>query len=173
MPFQIHDTVPIYHYTTGDRFAAIINTGEIRQARGGVEPPEIPAVWLSTASEWEASASKAVIVNGKRRTMTLDEMIRSCDCLVRIRIDPSKVEIIPPADAPSALQIPHWTFARLITSGLAMGADPSDWRASIRAIPVSAFISAEFAFETHPIHWLYGRVLTRPTASGLAVLVQT
>jgi hypothetical protein len=100
-------------------------------------------------------------------------MVRWCDCLVRIRIDPSKVEIIPPADLPCALQIPHWMFARLIASGLAMGANPSDWRASIQAIPVSAFIGAEFAFETHPIHWLHGRVLTRSTASGLAVLVQT
>ena len=163
---------PIYHYTTGDRFAAIVQAGEIRVSRGGVEPPEIPAVWLSTADTWEASASKGVITNGRRRVATLDEMIRWCGCLVRIRIDPALVDLIPAAGLPAALSIPAWSFVRLVASGLAMGANPSDWRATLAPIPISAFAGVEFAVETQPVHWHPGRVMTRETAVGQAVLVQ-
>ena len=163
---------PIYHYTTGDRFAAIVQAGEIRVSRGGVEPPEIPAIWLSTADTWEASASKGVITNGRRRVATLDEMIRWCGCLVRIRIDPAFVDLIPAAGLPAALSIPAWSFVRLVASGLDMGANPSDWWASVTPIPITAFAGVEFAVEAQPVRWHPGRVMTRETAVGQAVLVQ-
>jgi len=87
---------PIYHYTTGDSFLRIIASRAILPAIAYVEPPEIPAVWLSSAPVWEPSATKGVIEDGVRRQATLAELIGLCGCLVRIEIDPNAVRMLEP-----------------------------------------------------------------------------
>jgi len=40
---------PIYHYTTADRLAMILEAGEITPSAKGVNFPTIPAVWADSA----------------------------------------------------------------------------------------------------------------------------
>lgn len=149
---------PLYHYTTGDRFLRIIASREIQPATAHVEPPEIPAVWLSSAPVWELSATKGIIeegINGKtRRQASLAELIVLCGCLVRIEIDPAAVCCLEPGAFRDALCIPPDVHERLITGGLEMGADPTQWRAVAGSIPLTAFRRIEFSTEANPPKWI-------------------
>ena len=145
---------PIYHYTTGDRFLRIVASQAILPATAHVTPPEIPAVWLSTAPVWEPSATKGVIEDGVRRQASLAELIGLCGCLVRIEIDPVRVLLLGPSDFREALRIPEDVHKRLIAAGLEMGADASDWRAVAGPVPLTAFRRIEFTVETEPLHWI-------------------
>jgi hypothetical protein len=145
--------IPVYHYTTGDRFLRIIASQAILPATAHVNPPEIPAVWLSSAPVWELSATKGVIEDGVRRQASLAELIVLCGCLVRIEIDPSVVSWLGPAEFREALCIPDDVHDRLITAGLEMGANPADWSAVVGPIPLTAFRRIEFSVETN-LHWI-------------------
>jgi hypothetical protein len=145
---------PLYHYTTGDRFLRIIASRAILPATAHVTPPEIPAVWLSSAPVWEPSATKGVIEDGIRRQASLAELIGLCACLVRIEIDPAAVRLIEPGTFRDALRIPPDVHERLIAAGLEMGANPADWSAVAEPIPLTAFRRIEFTVETDPLHWI-------------------
>jgi hypothetical protein len=145
---------PIYHYTTGDRLLRIIASRAILPATAHVAPPEIPAVWLSSAPVWEPSATKGVIEDGVRRQASLAELIVLCGCLVRIEIDPNAVCLIEPGTFRDALRIPPNVHDRLIAAGLEMGANPSDWRANAGDIPHTAFRRIEFSVEPDPPQWI-------------------
>jgi hypothetical protein len=145
---------PIYHYTTGDRFLRIIADRAILPATAHVAPPEIPAVWLSSAPVWEPSATKGVIENGVRRQASLAELVGLCGCLVRIEINPARVCLLGPSDFPDALNIPPDIHQRLLAAGIAMGANPADWRAVAGPVPLTTFRQIEFAVETNPPKWI-------------------
>lgn len=155
---------PVYHYTTGDRLLGILAAGEIRPATAHVAPPEIPAVWLSTAGVWEPSATKGVIENGVRRQASLPELVLICGCLARFEVDPAKVDLIPSTQLQSTLRIPDSVFRRLLAAGREMGADPGGWRAVASAIPLSACNRIEIAFETRPVRWVEARPCGVPVA---------
>ena len=146
--------IPIYHYTTGDRFLRIIASRAILPSTAHVEPPEIPAVWLSSAPVWEPSATKGVIEDGIRRQASLAELISLCGCLVRIAIDPTSARLICPSAFRDALRIPEHVHTRLIAAGLEMGADPADWSAVAEPIPLTAIRRIEFSVEANPPKWI-------------------
>jgi hypothetical protein len=147
-------TKPVYHYTTGDRFLRIIASRAILPATAHVAPPEIPAVWLSSAPVWEPSATKGVIENGIRRQASLAELIGVCGCLVRIEIDPAAVRLLEPNTFQKSLHIPDAVHDRLIAAGLEMGADPANWSAVAGPVPFTAFRSVEFSVEANPPKWI-------------------
>ena len=145
---------PLYHYTTGDRFLRIVAARAILPATAHVEPPEIPAVWLSSAPVWEPSATKGVIEDGVRRQASLAELIDLCGCLVRIEIDPAAVRMLEPGKFREALRIPAVVHDRLLAAGLEMGADPANWQAVAGPVPLSAFRRIEFSVEADPPKWI-------------------
>jgi hypothetical protein len=147
-------TTPVYHYTTGDRFLRIIASRAILPATAHVAPPEIPAVWLSSAPVWEPSATKGVIEDGVRRQASLAELIGLCGCLVRIEIDPAAVCLLEPDKFREALRIPTVVHDRLIAAGLEMGADPTDWRAVAGPVLLTAFRRIEFSVEASLPQWI-------------------
>lgn len=145
---------PVFHYTTCDRLLKIIASQAIMPATAHVLPPEIPAVWLSSASDWEPSATKGVIDNGIRRQATLAELVVLCGCLVRIEIDTTHLHWLGPSAFKSALRIPAGVHRRLIAAGLEMGADPSAWSAVAGPVPLQSFRRIEFSTETEPPNWI-------------------
>jgi hypothetical protein len=147
-------TTPVYHYTTGDRFLRIIAARAILPATAHVAPPEIPAVWLSSALVWEPSATKGVIEDGVRRQASLAELIGLCGRLVRIEIDSAAVCMLEPGAFREELRIPRDIHDRLIAVGLEMGADPANWRAVAGPVPLTAFRRIEFSVEADPPQWI-------------------
>ncbi|MEY3898437.1 MAG: hypothetical protein RLZZ214_3959 [Verrucomicrobiota bacterium] len=146
--------IPVFHYTTGDRFLQIIASRAILPATAHVTPPEIPAVWLSSAAVWEPSATKGVIENGIRRQASLSELISICGCLVRIEIDPSVVPWLGSSEFREALRIRPSVYDRLIAAGLEMGADPANWSAVAGPVALTAFRRIEFTIEADPPQWI-------------------
>ncbi len=134
-------------HATGDRFLRIVASQAILPATAHLEPPEIPAVWLSSAPVWEPSATKGVIEDGVRRQASLAELIGLCGCLVRIEIDPSVVAWLGLFAFREALRIPEDVHHQLIDAGLEMGANPSDWSAVAGPVPLTAFRRIEFSVE--------------------------
>lgn len=149
-----HMTTPVYHYTTGDRFLRIVATRAILPATAHVAPPEIPAVWLSSAPVWEPSATKGVIENGIRRQASLAELIGLCGCLVRIEIDPAAVRLLEHGAFREELRIPTVVYDRLLAAGLEMGANPANWSAVAGSVPLAAFRHIEFSVEANPPKWI-------------------
>jgi hypothetical protein len=147
-------TNPVFHYTTCDRFLRIVASQAILPATAHVAPPEIPAVWLSSAPVWESSATKGVIENGIRRQASLAELIGLCGCLVRIEIDPTAVLLLEHGAFREALRIPIVVHARLIAAGLEMGANPTEWSAVAGSVPLTAFRRIEFSVQAAPPHWI-------------------
>jgi hypothetical protein len=147
-------TASVYHYTTGDRFLRIIASRAILPATAHVKPPEIPAVWLSSAPVWESSATKGVIEDGVRRQASLAELIRLCGCLVRIEVDPTAVRMVEPGAFRDALRIPPDIHDCLIAAGFEMGADPAQWRAVAGPVPLTAFRRIEFSIEAEAPQWI-------------------
>ena len=145
---------PIYHYTTGDRFLRIVASQAILPATAHVAPPEIPAVWLSSAPVWEPSATKGVIADGFRRQASLAELIGLCGCLVRIEIDPARVYLHGPSVFPDVLCIPPDVRQRLLAAGIEMRANPTDWSAVAGPVPLTAFRRIEFSIEADPPKWI-------------------
>ena len=144
----------IFHYTTRTNLASILAIGFIKPASAGVPSDEVPAVWLSAAEKWEQTASKGIIVDGKRRTATLKEMIKIDRYVARIEIDPSRVEIISKSDFKSLLKMSAATYNFLVKGGQAMGARPFEWSAVAGSIPSTAFIRIETAGTAAPIKWI-------------------
>lgn len=151
---EIRNMKTIYHYTVLECVESILADGEIKEATAGVHPPEIPAVWLSTAEKWERTATKMVKGDdGVIKLGTLSSMIKAGAILARIRIDPSKVKIIPPREIQRSLRIPSGVLKRLVESAKESGAVVGEWRAVAGPIPVSAFMSVELSAACNPIRW--------------------
>jgi hypothetical protein len=146
---------PVFHYTTKDRVEMILAAGEIKTATAGVKPPEILAVWLSTAAKWEHTATKILVrSSGRPELGTLAGMIAAGATLARIQIDPARVSLIQAREIQNALNVPPAIHKALTRSAKQCGANPAEWRAVAGPIPVSAFLSIEFSAHCQPFEWL-------------------
>lgn len=128
-----------WHYTTGERFQLIVASGLLVPAAAGVVPPERPVVWFSLAQDFEPTALKgAVEPNGKRRTMTLQEMREHGAGLVRFGLAP---HALLTGDAlRRQARINRATWAALRAAGRRVGADPGFWFGSLEALALADLV---------------------------------
>lgn len=86
------DPPAVFHYTTGLKLRAIINTGHIKPSTARIGPYEKPVVWFSASQRWEPTATKCPVPGkaGQRITAKLQ------NGLVRITV--------PTSCAPYAIQ---------------------------------------------------------------------
>lgn len=146
---------PVFHYTTADRLESILAAGQINPATAGVMPPEIPAVWFSTAEKWEHTATKMMVRrSGKPERGTLAGMIAAGFTLARIQIDPARVTLIPAREIRDALHIPPHIHKVLVSTGKQAGANPAEWQAVAGAVPISAILSIEISGTCQPFQWM-------------------
>ena len=81
-----------WHYTTGQKFEQIAETGFILPASIGVKPPERPIVWFSLNQNFELTARKGWCdVAGFVRTLSVQETREAGGGLVRLGLDASKL----------------------------------------------------------------------------------
>jgi hypothetical protein len=124
-----------WHYTTGEKFLLIVESGELRPTDIGVSYPEKPILWFSLEQKWEPTACKAILENGELKTLSMEETFEYGKGLVRfgIRLD----------------SLHHWKklirksqmaadmVKQLESTGLQQGADKNLWYGSIGIIPLS------------------------------------
>jgi hypothetical protein len=138
----------LYHYTTGQKLAAILHSGSILPTTAKVPPHEKPVAWFSTSLTWEPTCTKVPIPGKLGQLMTA----RAQGGLTRITV--------PAAAAPHRIQdLPRLAgttpedWLGLVLAGLELGSDPNTWRFTLEPVPVALFREVEF-FDFATDRWL-------------------
>lgn len=63
----------VWHYTIGQNFIEIAESGFLKRASMGVTHPEKPILWFSSNQYWEPTANKCQLVDGEVVKLTMDE----------------------------------------------------------------------------------------------------
>ena len=86
-PIEV-DSLLVWHYTTGQNFIEIVDSGELRPTVVGVQPPERGILWFSAHPQWEPTACKLLIRgDGTARRLSMEETYVRGRGLVRFGID--------------------------------------------------------------------------------------
>lgn len=133
----------IWHYTSGSHLKMILESGELRvsdwERKEGVKPP---ALWLSLNPIWENTATKMVLAGGQYRWLTKEEQYLNFG-LVRFPIPFQKNALCSWAAYKHKSNTPLNVYWQLEKIGIERGANPSEWYASFKNIPLSECISCE------------------------------
>jgi hypothetical protein len=133
----------IYHYTSGQHLQKILDTGELIvsqwEKKNNVKPA---ALWLSLNPVWENTATKQVVENGKVRQLTKEEQHQNLG-LIRFVIVFKKKTLCSWGKYKFDSNTLPQTYESMEQVGLKVGADPNEWYASFRNIPLSNCISCE------------------------------
>lgn len=133
----------LYHYTSGQHLELILTKGELTvsewERKNKVKPP---AVWLSTNPIWENTATKLISEKGIIRKLTKAEQHQLYG-LVRFVLVFKKERLCSWAKYKHVSNTPTEMYVALERSGLEQGANPNEWFASFKNIPLSDCISCE------------------------------
>ena len=135
-----------WHYTTGEHFLLIVESGELRPTDILVRPPEKPVLWFSINQRWEATACKGLVDGGQRRTLTMEETMQMCQGLVRfgVRLD----RLHPWKKLQRKARMSERTIIMLEREGRRQGADPKDWYGRTTAVPIDRCASIQVMDES-------------------------
>lgn len=125
-----------WHYTTGEKFRAIVASGYLMPTGALVKPPERPVLWFSLNQQFEPTARKAAIDAGVFRTLSVDETGRHCGGLVRFGLSPRKLLTGEKLRTRARIARPLW--AGLCQVGIEQKADPALWFGCLDAVPVGS-----------------------------------
>lgn len=123
-----------WHYTTGDNFRQIVESGELRPTDSFIAKGEKPILWFSRHQDWEPTACKGVRdpVTGTRRTLTRWETCEMCGGLVRFGVSQARLVAWP--EVARTARMPKKMIGALVTVGLREGAVPTWWMGTFDAI---------------------------------------
>ena len=146
----------IYHYTSGSHLNSILEKGALIvsewEKRNGVKPP---ALWLSLNSIWENTATKMINENGIIRRLTKEEQNQKFG-LIRFVINFKKESLCSWAKYKHTSNTPEQVYCNMEEQGIEQGANPKDWFASFKNIPLRDCIACEKwngkEWETIPIN---------------------
>jgi hypothetical protein len=133
----------IYHYTSEQHLSKILETGKLIvsewERQNKVKPP---ALWLSLNPIWENTATKLINENGKIRQLTKEEQYQSFG-LIRFVIEFKKESLCSWGKYKYKSNTPVQTYEAMEKSGIEKGANPKEWYASFKNIPLSNCISCQ------------------------------
>lgn len=134
-------TLRFFHYTSPSYLPSIIRSGYIKLATAGIDKKEKPAVWLSTNTVWEHTATKIGVINGVPTQMTKEQQHR----LVGLaRIEVKRLEgFVSWTEFGNASGVSKQSFEFMETLGCLKGADPSEWWAYFEPIRVKDWLAVE------------------------------
>lgn len=137
------DTLIRWHYTTGDKFAQIVESGEIRPAKRGVPKGERPAVWFSINQEWEPTANKLSLKpDGTLVSLTKHQTFELANGLARIGVA-SETAPHDWAEFKQLSRVRSDMARSLYQAALQQGSKPSWWFVSFDSVPRSKWIAVE------------------------------
>ena len=125
-----------WHYTTGQKYELIKQTGILLPADIGVKPPEQPILWFSTHPKYEPSAMKPIKdANGNFIRLTLDELRDIGGGLYRLGYPINQLKC--GENLRKAAKMSSIWWRRLAKGGANLKADPADWWGHIGSLPLS------------------------------------
>ena len=132
-----------WHYTTGQKFRLIVESGEISPATAFVPKGERPIVWFSTAPDWEPTANKAW-QNSDGTIVSLDRELTAqlAGGLVRFGIAPETA----PHDWHVLKELSGMsseTARGLYRVAIQQGSLPDQWWGTFDAVPCSKWIAVQ------------------------------
>jgi len=134
----------IYHYTSGQHLEKILDKGELIvsewEKKNKVKPP---ALWLSLNPVWENTATKLIGDKyGNVREMTKEEQHVNYG-LIRFVLEFNKETLCSWAKYKHKSNTPLKTYKQMEDTGIQLGANPKEWFASFKNIPLSKCICCE------------------------------
>lgn len=144
----------IYHYSCATYFDAIMQSGELSVSKweknNNVKPA---ALWLSTNTIWENTATKIVDDNGIVKMLTKDEQYSRFG-LVRFVIDFNSFACCNWKKYKFSTNTSIEVYDLMEQYGLEIGANPNEWFATFLNIPLQNCIGCDIwdgtAWQPHP-----------------------
>jgi hypothetical protein len=122
-----------WHYTTGEWFQAIVESGVILPSTAYIDPDEKPIVWFSLNSHWEQTANKLDLEADGLRTLSMEETAAHCGGLDRFGVCPA----VCPYTWRELKQLSGMSpriAAALYRIGIEQGARPGQWRGTFEPV---------------------------------------
>lgn len=70
-----------WHYTTGEKFIEIVDSGFLLPTANYIASPELPVLWFSRNQKWEPTSRKMVMESdGTFRQLSKQEAIKESKC---------------------------------------------------------------------------------------------
>ena len=115
-----------WHYTTGDKYELIKNSGVLLPADIGVKLPERPILWFSTHPKFEPTAMKPLVnAQGPIRMLTLEELRDMAGGLVRFGCPVTRLKFGENLRKEAKMQSIVWRG--LVKRALKVKASQGDW----------------------------------------------
>lgn len=128
-----------WHYTTGQKFFAIVESGCLKPTNIGVKPPEKPILWFSLNQQWENTANKSILdANGEIKHLSMKETFRLGGGLVRFGVKSNMLHLGDELCRKASMSASVWSA--LCKEGLKQNSKPSEWCGSISSIPIDNLI---------------------------------
>lgn len=138
-----------WHYTTGEKFLAIVKHGFLMPATAHINVGERPVLWFSLQQHWEPTAQKASrAADGTITRLGMAGTYSRGGGLVRFGI-PAEITTPWPALGKKA-GIASRVMENLEHTGVLQGATPSLWCGVLAPVPVAACIVDVFDSEDGP-----------------------
>src|SRR5690242_12554077 len=80
-----------WHYTTGENFRLIVESGFLLPTAVGIGKHEKPVLWFSVAEFWEPTAAKMMLQNGQMVNMGMEGTYKHGGGLARFGVAVSKL----------------------------------------------------------------------------------
>jgi hypothetical protein len=128
-----------WHYTTGEAFISIVESGVLRQATAFVPKNQRPVLWFSLNQDYEPTAAKAIMSEDGTISFGNRESTRQLGRgLVRFGLDPKR--LVTWRHLKKRAGIPSQLARALEASGRAIKARPDDWLGSFDAIGIEELV---------------------------------
>lgn len=121
-----------FHYTSPSYLPAIIKSGYIKLATAGIDIGERPAVWLSTNTIWEQTATKIGVINGVPTQMTMEQQ---CKFVGLARIEVKRLDgFVDWEKFMHVSCVSRQSYKFMENLGKLKGANPNEWWAYFQPI---------------------------------------
>ena len=134
-------TLRFFHYTSPSYLPAILRAGFIKLATAGIDKKEKPAVWLSTNTIWEHTATKIGVINGVPTQMTKEQQFAMVG-LARIEV-PRLEGFVSWKKFRHVSGITNQSYSFMENLGKRKGANPDEWWAYFKPIEKSQWLNIE------------------------------
>ena len=130
-----------FHYTSPTYLPTIIKAGYIKLATEGIDKNEKPAVWLSTNSIWEHTATKIGIINGVPNQLTMEQQYKFVGLA---RIEVQRIEGFVDWNVFGSVSgVTEQSYLFMERLGKRKGANPDEWWAYFEEIVSKNWLQIE------------------------------
>jgi hypothetical protein len=143
----------VWHYTVGAHLAKILKEGVIKPSTAFVPKNERTIVWFTTACEWDQTANKNVIHEGKLVYLNMEQTAEVGSGLCRIGVD----ELTAPYTWQELKELSGMsarTAQGLYQAAIDKGSRPGHWRGTFDSVPSDKWLAVEVleggVWVTHP-----------------------